>query len=149
MNDQVFILLQGCVAKGKLVESFQSEGFGQTKQPPIPIPAEESNLAVETGIKQTKKLFRENTRKHGVVPNRTLTALQTRKRDQMQRDLTVSGFVFTLVLVGVILAAYTDVPVFWLLIGPGPVVALHTIRTVLRQLVRRQESLAEFRERDR
>ena len=37
----------------------------------------------------------------------------------MKRDLTVSGFVFALVLIGVILAANTEQPVFWLLIGPG------------------------------
>jgi len=149
MNDQVSMLLQGCVAKRKLVDLFQSEGFGQTKQPAIPISGEESDFALQTGIKQTNKLFRENTHKDGVVHNRTVSALQTRKRDQNQRDLTVSGFVFALVLVGVILAACTDGPVFWLLIGPGPVAALHTIRTVQRQLLRRQESLAEFRERDR
>ena len=54
----------------------------------------------------------------------------------MKRDLTVSGFVFTLLLVGSILAAYTDQPVFWLLIGPAPVAALHTIRTFLRYRLR-------------
>ena len=59
----------------------------------------------------------------------------------MRRDLTVSGFVFTLVLVGVILAANTDRPIFWLLIGPAPVAVLHTIRTFLKQLLRRQEVL--------
>ena len=67
----------------------------------------------------------------------------------MKGDLTVSGFVFTLVLVGVILAAHTDRPVFWLLIGPIPVAVLYTIRTFLRQLLRRQENLLAFYKRDR
>jgi hypothetical protein len=40
----------------------------------------------------------------------------------VKRDLTVSGFVFALVSVGVILAAYTEGPLFWLLIGPAPVI---------------------------
>jgi hypothetical protein len=54
----------------------------------------------------------------------------------MKRDLTVSGFVFALVLVGVILAANTEQPVFWLLIGPAPVAVLHTTRTFLRQVLK-------------
>jgi hypothetical protein len=45
----------------------------------------------------------------------------------------MSGFVFTLVLVGAILAADTDHPIFWLLIGPVPVAVLHTTMTLLRQ----------------
>jgi hypothetical protein len=34
----------------------------------------------------------------------------------MKRDLTVSGFVLALVSVGVLLSAYTDQPIFWLLV---------------------------------
>jgi hypothetical protein len=45
----------------------------------------------------------------------------------MKRDLTVSGFVFALVLVDVILAANTDMPIFWLLIGLAPVAVLDDI----------------------
>jgi hypothetical protein len=67
----------------------------------------------------------------------------------MKRDLTVSTFVFTLVLVGAILAAYTDQPIFWLLIGPAPVAVLHTIRAFLQERVNRREGLLEFYERNR
>jgi len=67
----------------------------------------------------------------------------------MKRDLTVSGFVFALVLVGVILAANTEQPVFWLLIGPAPVAVLHTTRTFLRQVLRRHEGPLAFYERNR
>jgi cob(I)alamin adenosyltransferase len=66
----------------------------------------------------------------------------------MKQDLTVSGFVFMLVLVGAILAAYTDQPIFWLLIGAAPVAVLHTIRTFSRRRLRRREGLLGFYERD-
>ena len=149
MNDHVSLLLEGCAAKRKLAELFQSEGFGQANQPPIAIAAHESIPAVKTGIKQTNKLFRENRRKHGLVPNRTPTPLRRSQPGQVKRDLTVSGFVFALVSVGVILAAYTERPVFWLLIGPAPVAVLHTIRMFREQLLRRQEGLLAFYKWDR
>ena len=149
MNEHVSLLLQGYAAKQKLAELFQSEGLGQANEPPIAIAAHESIPAVQTDLKQNSKLFRENCRKHGLIPNRTPTALRTSQPGQGKRDLTVSGFVFALVSVGVILAAYTDRPVFWLLIVPTPVAVLYTIRTFLRQLLRRQEGLLAFYERDR
>ncbi len=71
--------------------------------------------------------------------------LQTSQADQIKRDLTVSSFVFTVVLVGVLLAAHTDRPVFWLLIGPAPLGVLHTIRTFLQQRVNRQKGLLALR----
>jgi hypothetical protein len=115
MNDHVSLLLQGYAAKRKLAELFESEGLGLADQPPIATAAHESIPAVQPDIKQSSKLFRENCRRHGLVRNRPSTALRTSQRGQMKRDLTVSGFVFALVSVGVILAAYTDRPVFWLL----------------------------------
>ena len=149
MNDHASLLLQGYAAKRKLAESFQSEGLEQANQPPIAIAAHESIAAVQTDIKQSSKLFREDCRPHGLDRNWTPTALRTSQPGQRKRDLTVSGFVFTLVLVGVILAAHTDRPVFWLLIGPAPFAVLHTTRTFLRQLLRRQEGLLAFSEWDR
>jgi hypothetical protein len=143
MNDHVSFFLQGYAAKRKLVELFRSETFRSANQP-IANAARESTPTVRTDIKQTSKLFRENCRKDGLIPNRTPTALRTSQQGQMKRDLTVSGFVFALVLVGVVLASYTDRPVFWLLIGPGPVAVLHTIRMFLRQRLRRQEGLPAF-----
>jgi hypothetical protein len=131
MNDHVSLLLQGYAAKRQLAELFQSEGFVQENQPPIAIVAQELIPAVQTGIKQPGKSFRANRRKHGLVRYPKPTGLRIRQQGQMKRDLTVSGFVFALVLVGVILAANTDMPVFWLLIGPAPVAVLHTIRAFL------------------
>ena len=127
MNDHVSLLLQGYAAKRQLAELFQSEGFVQENQPPKAIVAHELIRAVQTGIKQSGKSFRTNRHKHGLVRNPTPTELRTSQQGQMKRDLTVSGFVFALVLVSVILAANTDMPAFWLLIGPAPVAVLDDI----------------------
>ena len=67
----------------------------------------------------------------------------------MKQDLTVSSFVLALVSVGVLLAAYTDQPVLWLLIGSAPLGVLHIIRTFLRLRVNRREGLLVLYERDR
>ena len=149
MNDHISLLLQGYAAKRELVQLFQPEGLGLANQPRIATVVDESIPAIQTGIKQTSRLFRENRCKHGLVPKGTPTVLRTSQRGEMKRDLTVSGFVFALVLVGVILAAHSDRPVLWLLIGPVPVAVLHTIRTFLRQLLKRRENLFACYEGDR
>jgi hypothetical protein len=149
MNDHVSLLLHGYAAKRKLAELFQSEGLGQANEPPIATAAHESIPTGQTDLKQSSKWFRENCRKQGLVPNRTATALRASRPGQVRRDLTVSGFVFALVSVGVILAAYTERPVFWLLIGPAPVAVLHTTRTFRRQRLKPQQDLLAFYERDR
>ena len=95
--------------------------------------AHESVPSVQSGIRQTSESFRENCRKHGLIRNRIPP--RTSQPGQKKRDLTVSGFVFALVLIGVILAANTEQPVFWLLVGPVPVAVLHTLRTFLRAII--------------
>jgi hypothetical protein len=47
-----------------------------------------------------------------------------------------------LVLVAVIIAAHTDHPVFWLLVGPTPFAVLHTTRAFLRERVIRAGRIA-------
>ena len=47
-------------------------------------------------------------------------------------DISGFGFAFTLVLSGAILSACSDRPVFWLLVGPGPIVVGLTFITFLR-----------------
>jgi hypothetical protein len=101
-----------------------------------PCGPEAGPAAIQMAIEQNSKGFRENWGKHGRATNRTPTVLRASQQSQIRRDLTVSGFIFALVLVGVILAANTEEPVFWLLIGPAPVAVLHTMRTFLRQVVR-------------
>jgi hypothetical protein len=145
----VSLLLEGYAAKRKLSQLFQSEGLGQANHLSTAIVTRDSIPAVQTDIEQNSKPFREVCREHGLVCSRTPTALPARQPGQMKRDLTVSGFVFMLVLVGAILAANTERPVFWLLIGPAPVAVLHTIGTFLRQRPSQQKDLLESYEPDR
>ena len=149
MNDHISLLLQGYAAKRKLAELFRYEEVKQVSDPSTAIATCDGIPPIQTAIGQDRKAFRENCCKQGFVRKRTPTVLRTSQRGEMKRDLTVSGFVFTLVLVGVILAAHTDRPVFWLLIGPAPVAVLHTIMTFLGQLLRRQEGLLAFYKWDR
>ena len=148
MNDRISLLLQGYAARRKLAELFRCEGVKQANQPSTALAPRDGIPAIQTAIEQNSKAFRENSRKQGLVRKRTPTVLRTSQQGQRKRDLTLSGFVFTLMLVGVILAAHTDRPVFWLLIGPVPVAVLHTIRRFLRRRLRRQEGLLEFYHRD-
>jgi hypothetical protein len=67
----------------------------------------------------------------------------------MKRDLSVSSFVLALMSVGVLLAAYTDQPGSWLLIGSVPLGVLHTIGTFLRLRVNRRKELLVVYKPDR
>jgi len=49
-------------------------------------------------------------------------------------DISGFGFAFSLVLLGTIVSAYSDHPVFWLLVGPGPLVVGLTLIAFLRHL---------------
>ena len=90
-----------------------------------------------------------NRRERTPVRSRKRTAIPTIGSGDTKRDLTVSSFMLALVLVGVVVAAHTDHPVFWLLIGPTPFAVLHTTTTFLRQRVIRREGLLMFCTRDR
>jgi hypothetical protein len=46
-------------------------------------------------------------------------------------DIGVFVFILSLVLLGTILSAYTDRPVFWLLLRPGPIAIGFTLLTFL------------------
>ena len=50
-------------------------------------------------------------------------------------DISGFGFAFALVLLSTILSAYSDRPVFWLLVGPGPLVVGLTVITFLRYTI--------------
>jgi len=99
--------------------------------------------------KQNSKMSQENHRERTPVRSRTRTAITTIGSNDTKRDLTVSSFLLALVLVGVVVAAHTDHPVLWLLLGPTPIAVLHTTRTFLRQRVIRREGPLMFRKRDR
>jgi hypothetical protein len=149
MNDYVSLLLETEAAKRKLAQLFQSEGLGQANHPSTVILVGESIPAIQTDLEQASKRFREKGGEHGFGRSRARTALRASQPGQMKRDLTESGFVLILVLVEAVLAANTDRPVFWILVGPAPVAVLHTLSRFLRWRLRRQEGLLEFYERDR
>jgi hypothetical protein len=57
-------------------------------------------------------------------------------------DISGFGFALSLLLLGTILSAYTDHPVFWLLVGPGPLVIGLTLIGFLRHLFSRRRGLS-------
>ena len=109
----------------------------------------DSSGAARRDSKQNSKMSQENRRERTPVRSRTRTAIPTIGSGDTKRDLTVSSFMLALVLARVVVAAHTDHPVFWLLIGPTPFAVLHTTRTFLRQRVIRREGPLMFCKRDR
>jgi hypothetical protein len=64
-------------------------------------------------------------------------------------DISGFGFAFSLVLLGTILSAYSDQPVFWLLVGPGPIVIGLTVTAFLRHLFNVRRALTAQRRNPR
>jgi Flp pilus assembly protein TadB len=149
MSNYVSFLLGAEAAKRRLAQVFQSEQLGRASHLSTAIVTRDSSCAGRTDTKQNSKMSQENRREHGLTRECTRTAIPTSRPRQMQRDLTVSSFVLALVSVGVLLAAYTDQPVFWLLIGSAPLGVLHTIRTFLRLRIKRRYGLLVVYERGR
>jgi Flp pilus assembly protein TadB len=141
MSNHISFLLEAEAAKRRLAQLFQSEQLSRANHRSTAIVTRDSSRAARTDTKQNSKMSQEKRRE------RTRTALPTRQPCQMKRDLTVSSFVLALVSVGVLLAAYTDQPVFWLLIGSAPLGVLHTMRTFLRLRVNRRHGLLVVYER--
>jgi hypothetical protein len=149
MTDYVSFLLETDAAKRRLAEQFEAESLRSIARRSKAIVAHDRSRAARTTVEKNNNTFQEYRRARTPVRSRTRTAMPTKESGQPKRDLTVSSFILALVLVGVIVAAHTDRPVFWLLIGPTPFVVLHTTRTFLRQRVIRREGLLMFRKRDR
>jgi hypothetical protein len=63
-------------------------------------------------------------------------------------DMNVSSVIFTLVLLGTILAGHTEHPVFWLLVGPAPLSIGFTAIIVLRRGVGQNQNIAKSRSAD-
>jgi hypothetical protein len=63
-------------------------------------------------------------------------------------DMSAFSFSLTLLLLGTIAAADTNHPVFWLSIGPAPLVAGFTILTFFRKRVSRRGLFVIFGNRD-
>jgi hypothetical protein len=149
MTNYVSFLLGAEAAKRRLAQVFQSEQLGRANHRSTAIVTRDSSGAARTDSKQNSKKSQENRRERTPVRSRTRTAIPTIGSGDIKRDLTVSSFMLALVLVGVVVAAHTDHPVFWLLIGPTPFAVLHTTRTFLRQRVIRREGLLMFCKPDR
>jgi hypothetical protein len=142
MMNYVSFLLEVSAAKRRVAQLFESETTGRAGHLSTAIVAYESSCAARTDTKQNSKTFLEWLCAHRFVRDRIKTP--TRQSGQIKRDLTVSSFMLALVSVGVLLAAYTDRPIFWLLIGPAPLAVLHTLRTFLRQGLKRPEDYSRF-----
>jgi len=143
MSNHVSFLLEAEAAKRRLAQLFQSEQLGRANHRSTAIVTRDSSRAARTDTKQNSKMSQEKRRE------RTTRAIPTSRPRQMQRDLTVSSFVLALESVGVLLAAYTDQPVFWLLIGSAPLGVLQTMRAFSRLRVNRRGGLLVLCERDR
>jgi hypothetical protein len=63
----------------------------------------------------------------------TRNLLVQRRSSWTTNDISAFGLTLTLVLLGTFLAAHTHRPVFWLLLGPGPLAVGFTVITFLRQ----------------
>jgi hypothetical protein len=142
MSNHVSFLLEAEAAKQRLAQLFKSEQLGRPNHRSTPIVTHESSRAARTDTKTNSKISQENCRAQGQRYRRGSYC-------QMKRDLSVSSFVLALVSVGVLLAAYTDQPVFWLLIGSVPLGVLHTLGTFLRLRVNRRKGLLVVYEPDR
>ena len=149
MSNHVSFLLEAEAAKRRLAQLFQSEQLGRANHRSTAIVTRDSSRAARTDTKQNSKMSQEKHREHGLTRECTRTAIPRSRPRQMQRDLTVSSFVLALESVGVLLAAYTDQPVLWLLIGSAPLGVLHTMRAFLRLRVNRRGGLLVLYERDR
>lgn len=149
MIDYASFLLEADAAKQRLALLFPSEELGVANHWSTTMAAGYSSRADRAAAKQNSDTARERRQTHNFVRDRTRTPIKGSQSAQMRQDLTVSGFVLALVFVGVIVAAHTDRPVFWLLIGPAPFAVLHTVRTFLQQRMNRREGLLESYERNR
>jgi hypothetical protein len=144
MINYVSFLLEASEAKRRVAQLFESKAPGRADNQSTAIVDCDLNHAIGKGAKQNNKAFREQIRAQRLVRDRTTTVLAIRQPSQVRRDLTTSSFMLALVLVGVLLAASTDRPVCWLLIGPTPLAVLHTLRRSLRQRLKQPEDHSRF-----
>jgi hypothetical protein len=110
------IVLPGGAAEMRLARLFQSEELHPAAHRSTAFATRDTSRATRTDTEQHSKLFREHRHQHELTYAQRRAAAPTRQPSQMKRDLTVSGFVLALVSVGVLLSAYTDQPIFWLLV---------------------------------
>ena len=88
-------------------------------------------------------------RRGGPIPNGRELRSRPKNRTELSETLLFPGLVLALLFSGVVTAAYTDQPVFWLLVGPAPFAVAYTLRTCLRRPLVRREGLLVLCEQDR
>src|ERR1700751_5942886 len=147
MSNYISLLLEGEAANRRLTQLFQSEELDRASQQSISMVTRDSNGGARR--EQNSKMPQENRHERTPVRSRTRTVIPNVGSGATKRDLTVSSFMLALVLAGVVVAAHTDHPVFWLFIGPIPVAVLQTTRAFLRQRVIRREGPLMFSKRAR
>ena len=86
-------------------------------------------------------------RRRRLLPDAKRNLAAETRSSWTKNDLSAFGITLTLVLLGTIAAAQTSYPVFWLLIGPGPLAVGFTVRAFLRHGFRRQRTFRGVRER--
>jgi hypothetical protein len=148
MTNCVSLLLEIDAAKRRLAELFESKTFRSADHQSTAIADRDRSRAARSSVKKNNNTFQEYRRKRTPAGRLTGTAIPTIGSGETKRDLSVSTFMLLLMLVGVAVAAHTDRPVFWLLIGPTPLAVLYTIRTLLQLRVIRREGLLIFCKRD-
>lgn len=147
MINYVSYLLAANAAKRRLAELFESETLLSSDYSSTPIVFGEGIRAARTNIEQNNNMVREySSLQRWPVPEWVTTAIPTKKA---KRDLTVSGLVLALLFSGAAVAAHTDRPAFWLLIGPAPFAVAYTVGVCLRHRLIRREGLLVFCERNR
>ena len=135
MINYVSYLLVANAAKRRLAQLFESETLLSSDYSSTPIAFGEGNRAARTNIEQNNNMVREYS--------------SLRRRPVPKRDLTVSGLVLALLFSGAAVAAHTDRPAFWLLVGPAPFAGAYTVGVCLRHRLIRREGLLVFCERNR
>ena len=117
------------------------------------------SLAKSTNLMATKVWFtsaaqpnRKGSKLRQIVvrsSHRRATSTSATEGRWTSGDISVFGLTLSLVLLGTILSAYTDRPIFWLLVGPGPIAIGFTLITFLRQGFGRREGMPAMEKRGR
>jgi hypothetical protein len=149
MTNYVSLLMESDAAKRRLSELFESKTFRSADHRSTANVPRDRTRAAQKSVEKNNNISPEYHCMRTPVRSCTRTAIPATESSKTKRDLTVSSFMLTLVSVGVLVAAHTDRPVFWLLIGPTPFAVPHIIRAFLRQRLIRREGLLMFCERDR
>jgi hypothetical protein len=150
MINYVSVLLETDAAKRRLSELFESETLRPLDCQSAALgDCERTRVPRRTTDKYNNTLQERGGCTQTLVRGRTIRVVATSEPSLTKGDMSVFGFMLTLVMVGVVLAAHSDRPLLWLLVGPTPLILIHAMRTLLRWRMIRREGLLTFSERSR